>query len=68
MMFNIIDTPGHIDFTAEVKRSLRVLDGAVVCLTGWPEWNHNQRRTGVIADEGKVPRICLINKLDRNRR
>ncbi len=65
MMFNIIDTPGHIDFTAEVKRSLKVLDGAVVVFDGVAGVEPQSETNWRYADEGKVPRICLINKLDR---
>ena len=64
-MFNIIDTPGHIDFTAEVKRSLRVLDGAVVVFDGVAGVEPQSETNWRYADDGKVPRICLINKLDR---
>jgi elongation factor G len=63
--FNIIDTPGHIDFTAEVKRSLRVLDGAVVVFDGVAGVEPQSETNWRYADEGKVPRLCLINKLDR---
>ncbi len=63
--FNIIDTPGHIDFTVEVKRSLRVLDGAVVVFDGVAGVEPQSETNWRYADEGKVPRICLINKLDR---
>src|SRR3990167_2100162 len=63
--FNIIDTPGHIDFTAEVKRSLRVLDGAVVVFDGVAGVEPQSETNWRYADEGNVPRICLINKLDR---
>ncbi len=65
MMFNIIDTPGHIDFTAEVKRSLKVLDGAVVVFDGVAGVEPQSETNWRYADEDKVPRICLINKLDR---
>ena len=63
--FNIIDTPGHIDFTAEVKRSLRVLDGAVTVFDGVAGVEPQSETNWRYADEGKVPRICFINKLDR---
>lgn len=63
--FNLIDTPGHIDFTIEVKRSLRVLDGAVVVFDGVAGVEPQSETNWRYADEGNVPRICLINKLDR---
>jgi elongation factor G len=62
---NIIDTPGHIDFTAEVKRSLRVLDGAVVVFDGVAGVEPQSETNWHYADEFHVPRICFINKLDR---
>ena len=62
---NIIDTPGHIDFTMEVKRSLRVLDGAVVVFDGVAGVEPQSETNWRYADDGNVPRICLINKLDR---
>ena len=63
--FNIIDTPGHIDFTVEVKRSLRVLDGAVVVFDGVAGVEPQSETNWRDADEAKVPRVCFINKLDR---
>jgi len=63
--FNIIDTPGHIDFTIEVKRSLRVLDGAVVVFDGVAGVEPQSETNWRYADEQKVPRLCFINKLDR---
>ena len=63
--FNIIDTPGHIDFTVEVKRSMRVLDGAIVVFDGVAGVEPQSETNWRYADEANVPRICFINKLDR---
>ncbi len=63
--FNIIDTPGHIDFTAEVQRSMRVLDGAIVVFDGVAGVEPQSETNWRYAEDAHVPRICFINKLDR---
>ena len=64
-VINIIDTPGHIDFTAEVQRSLRVLDGGIVIFDAVQGVEPQSETVWRQADLYKVPRICFVNKMDR---
>jgi len=63
---NVIDTPGHVDFTIEVNRSLRVLDAPSWYSTVSPAWSRSRKTNWRLADNYGVPRMCYVNKMDRS--